>query len=260
MAVIAHVPAVIKIGGAVLDRLDRFWPLVKTFNRPVVIVHGGGKQSTELARRLGHQPRIISGRRVTTDLDLSVAEWAMRGEVNLKLVAEGQAHGLNCVGLSGADGNLLRVQKRENWTIDGEVVDFGWVGSITHVNCDLLHTLCSTGYVPVVAPLGLGPEGRRYNINADTVAGALAIALMADDLYLITDTGGLRRHADQPYTLIGECTKATFQRGVQDGWIAGGMQVKLQIAFEALESGVKSVYVAGPEDLIAQRSVTRVVH
>ena len=260
MDVAAGRPVVIKLGGAVLNSLERFWPLVADLDQPVVIVHGGGAQSTRLARRLGHNPRMVRGRRVTTDLDLSVAEWAMRGEVNLKLVAEGLMHGLNCVGLSGADGNLMRVRKREPWTIRGEVVDFGWVGAIEQINCELIATLLASGYLPVIAPLGLGADGQRFNVNADTVASALAVALVVPELYLVTNTGGLCRHADRPESLLAECTAATFEKGRKEGWITGGMRVKLEVSFEALARGVRTVWIVGPDDLVAKRNATRVIY
>ncbi|MDE2955688.1 MAG: acetylglutamate kinase [Bacteroidota bacterium] len=259
MDVAAIRPVVIKIGGAVLENLRQFWPLIAGLDRPIVIIHGGGAQSTGLARRLGHHPRIVRGRRVTTDLDLSVAEWAMRGEVNLKLVAEGLMYGLNCVGLSGADGNLIRVRKREPWTIRGEVIDFGWVGEIERIDCGLLTNLLAGGYLPVIAPLGLGPGGHRYNVNADTVASVLATALKASELNLVTSTGGLRRHADQPDSLLAECTAATFEQGLQEGWITGGMRVKLEVAFDALAHGIPSLWIVGPDDLAARRNATRVI-
>ena len=259
MAVDTTAPIVIKIGGGVLGELEVFWQQVASLQSPVVIVHGGGAQSTELARQLGHSPRIINGRRVTSHLDLCISEWVMRGSVNVRLVAEARAcQNLKCVGLSGADGNLITVRKREPWVIDGETVDFGWVGEITQVNPQLIHLLHGAGFIPIIAPLGIGPDGQRYNVNADTVAAMIAQTLKAAALYLVTDTGGLMRHASRPETLLANCRQEDFQQGLKQGWITGGMGVKLQVAFEALEAGVGSVYILGPDDLIDYEHATRV--
>lgn len=259
MAVSKGIPIVIKIGGAVLSKLNRFWHQVAALPYPVVVVHGGGAQSTRLAKRLGHTPRIIQGRRVTSDLDLAVAEWAMRGEVNLRLVSEGLSKGVNCVGLSGADGGMIKVKKRKPWTIEGEVIDFGWVGDITRIDPHVIRTLLRGGYVPVIAPLARGPDGHRYNVNADTVAGALAQALKAKELLLVTDTGGLRRQTNKSNSLLRKCLKADYEQGLQEGWITGGMHVKLHVAYEALEGGVESVYILGPDHVKEKRYATRVL-
>ncbi|MYH07344.1 MAG: acetylglutamate kinase, partial [Rhodothermaceae bacterium] len=127
-------PVVIKIGGGTLDHLDPFWDQLKLIKPPPVIVHGGGVQSSILANHLGHSPRIINGRRVTGDLDLNIAEWTMRGAINVRLVAEANARELKAVGLSGVDGSILNVRRREPWLIDDEMVDFGWVGEIVSID------------------------------------------------------------------------------------------------------------------------------
>ena len=111
-------PVVIKIGGGTLDNLDLFWDQLKLVKPPPIIIHGGGVQSTSLATRLGHKPRIIDGRRVTGDLDLSIAEWTMRGAINVRLVAQANARKLSAVGLSGVDGSILNVRRREPWLIE----------------------------------------------------------------------------------------------------------------------------------------------
>ena len=252
-------PVVIKIGGGILSNLGNFWSQVKALPPPVVIVHGGGAQSTALARQLNHDPRIIHGRRVTTDLDLAIAEWAMRGSINVRLVAGASTHGLKCVGLSGVDGNLMIVRKREPWTISGETIDFGWVGEIEHIDTHVLHTLMDTNYIPVIAPLGLDSNGHRYNVNADTVAGALATSLNARELLLVTGTGGLLRDASCSDTLLTTCSKADYEQGLSENWITGGMGVKLHIALQVLQSDIDRVYILGPDDLLKKQHATRVV-
>jgi acetylglutamate kinase len=257
-------PIVIKIGGAVLEGpegLATFWQHVRHLHEttPVVIVHGGGKQATDLAHRLGHQPRIVHGRRVTGDLDLDIVTWTLRGSVNAGLVAQAVYHGLPAVGLCGADGGLLRVRKRPPWEIDGETVDFGWVGDVARVEPTLLERLLEAGFVPVVAPLGFDDGGRLYNVNADTVARALATALHAAQLFLVTESGGVRRAADDAASHLTKCTRQTYDAGLAAGWINGGMGVKLHIAFEALHAGIAEVFILAPDDLLARASATRVV-
>ena len=257
-------PIVIKIGGAVLDEpegLDTFWQQVNHLHEtmPVVIVHGGGKQATELAHRLGHKPRIVHGRRVTSDLDLDIVQWTMRGSVNAGLVGQAARHGLTAVGLSGADGGLLRVHKRPPWEIEGMMVDFGWVGDVDHVETAVLESLLLAGFVPVVAPLGIDAAGQLYNVNADTVAQAIATALGAEQLFLVTQSGGVRRVVDDATSRLAHCTRETYDRGLETGWINGGMGVKLHVAFEALSGGITEVFILAPDDLLARAYATRVV-
>jgi len=257
-------PLVIKIGGALLDEPDglvTFWSHVRHLHErtPVVIVHGGGKQATEVARRLGHEPRIVHGRRVTTDLDLEIVQWTLRGSVNVGLVAQAARHGLPAVGLSGADGGLLHVHKRPPWQVDGETVDFGWVGDVERAEVRVLESLLRDGFIPIVASLGIDTDGRLYNVNADTVAQAVAAALGAAQLFLVTEAGGVRQDANGQGTLLARCDQATYEAGLEAGWITGGMRVKLHVAFEALQVGIPEVFILAPDDLLARTSATRVV-
>ncbi len=257
-------PTVIKIGGALLGeaaRLDAFWASVRVLGAeaPVVIVHGGGPQATAMARRLGHTPRIVHGRRVTTDLDLEILQGTVRGVLNVQLVGQAMRHGLRAVGISGADGGLLRVQRRPPWRLDGETVDFGWVGDVEGAEAGVLAALLAGGFLPVVAPLGIDGDGLLYNVNADTVARTLAEALHAACLLLVTEAGGVRRDVDDPASLLPRCDAATFEAGQDAGWIQGGMRVKLQVAFEALRAGVSEVFILAPDDLAARASATQVV-
>ena len=258
-------PIVVKLGGALLaggDVLTPLWEAVSVLqqNAPVVVVHGGGPQMTDMARRLGHEPRIVQGRRVTTDVDLEIVQWTLRGALNVQLVAEASRFGLRPVGLSGADGAVVRVTKRPPWNVEGQEVDFGWVGDVERVDASLVRHLHAGGYLPVLAPLGIDAAGRLYNVNADTVACALAGALGASEFLLATETGGVRRRADDPASLLPVCDRETFAAGVEDGWIAGGMRVKLKVAFDALDAGVPDVYILAPDDLIERTRGTRVAN
>ena len=240
--------AVIKLGGGMVDGLVGFWPalLDLLLGCEVVLVHGGGPQATDLSRRLGHEPRIVHGRRVTGDVDLDIVTWTMRGAVNLSLSAQAYRHGIKAAGISGADGGVLRVSRRPPWNVDGEEVDFGWVGEVEGVHPELLRVLIGQGVVPIVAPIGIDGEGQVYNVNADTVAVAIAREMGAAEMLFVTDSGWLRDAAGAP---IAECNRALFGRGLEEGWIQGGMRVKIQLALEALDAGVAEVRVCGADDL-----------
>lgn len=255
---------VIKIGGALLsDAVDLapFWSAVAALQqeRRVVVVHGGGPQMSELARQLGHTPRMVQGRRVTTDVDLEIVLWSLRGALNARLVARARTAGIPAVGVSGLDGGLVQVHRRPPWTVDGEQVDFGWVGDVDRVDPRLVTHLLEGGYLPVVAPLGVDDAGLLYNVNADTVACALARAAGADEFLLVTESGGVRRDARDPSSRLERCSTELFAEGTQAGWIEGGMRVKLQVAFDALSAGVSEVHILAPNDLLARTSGTHIV-
>ena len=258
-------PVVLKIGGALLampNAMETFWTSVAALREKtsVVIVHGGGPQATEVARRLQHEPRIVHGRRVTSDVDLEIVQWTLRGALNTSLVAGAARHGLAAVGLSGADGGTLRVTRRPPWEIDGETVDFGWVGDVERVDVRLIETLLARGFIPILSPLGLDAAGLVYNVNADTVACAVAEALAAASFLLVTESGGVRRDADDALSHLDRCDLATFERGVEEGWIAGGMRVKLHVAFQALDAGISDVAILPPASLLDRANATRLVH
>lgn len=255
-------PVIIKIGGGLIDLPDRtaFWDAVTQLRRnsPVVVVHGGGPQATRLARALGHEPRIVHGRRVTTDTDLAIVQWTMRGELSTRLVREAIGRGIRAVGLSGVDGFSLRVTRRKPWTVDGESVDFGWVGDVERFDTGLMTTLLDAGYLPVISPLGVDDAGLVYNVNADTVARTIARALSASELLLVTESGSLRRGTTPDAPPVPVCDRALFDAGVSGGWIGGGMLVKLQVALDAVSDGIDPVWIVGHDDLVERRNATRV--
>lgn len=257
-------PIIIKIGGSLIqdaDNLAPFWEALQELRKraPIVLIHGGGAQATAMARRLEHKPRIVEGRRVTSDLDLDIVLWTMCGRLNTRLVAAASTYDLSPVGLSGADNNTLQVTKRPPWVIDGEEVDFGWVGDVAGVNTELLEQLLDANFFPIIAPVGIDEEGQLYNVNADTVACSIARALEAAEFLLITDSGAVRRDVDDPTSRIDRCTRQMFERGMKEGWIEGGMQVKLYTAYEALEGGVSNVHILGAGDLTTRERGTEVI-
>ena len=258
-------PAVIKIGGALLEgttHMDAFWHSIQILreNIPVIIVHGGGPQATRMARRLNHEPVIIQGRRITSDLDLSIIQWALCGELNTKLAAEAINYGLPAVGLNGSGGGMVQVEKRPPWTMSGQVIDFGWVGDIKKVIPSLLHVLLDCDFLPIIAPLGIDNDGHLYNVNADTVAQHVAIALRAQLFCLVTDSGGVRRNADLPDSTLSRINQITYEEGLLNGWIRDGMRVKLKVAFEALQSGIQDVFIVSPEDVATRTRGTQIIH
>ncbi len=247
---------VLKLGGAILaspDAVAAVWADVARLG-DVVVVHGGGPQATALARALGHEPRIVAGRRVTSDLDLDVALYTLRGALNARLVASSGA--VRAVGLSGADGGLVTVRRRPPVQVDGMPVDFGHVGDVEAVDPALLHTLLAAGFVPVVSSICADAGGALYNVNADTVAFEIAAALGAS-LALVTEAGGVRRDASDASSLLRQLSRADTEAGVAGGWIAGGMRPKLEVALAALARGVPSVRVCAPGSLNGGTEVVR---
>ncbi len=253
---------VLKVGGALLDDADALaalWDGVRTLRdggAAVLVAHGGGPQQTALAARLGHAPRIVAGRRVTTDLDLDVALYALRGALNARLVASAQARGLPAAGLSGADGPTVVVRRRPPVVIDGEMVDFGHVGDVARVDPRLPRLLLGAGYVAVASSVCADAAGALYNVNADTVAMELAVALGAARLHLVTDAGGVR---DASGAMLPSLSPAATTAGVADGWIAGGMRPKLDTGFAALARGVGAVRIVGSAGLADAGAGTRLV-
>ncbi|MGA7304291.1 MAG: acetylglutamate kinase [Rhodothermales bacterium] len=233
---------VVKIGGALVDSIESLQAisaqidtLAKTHR--VLIVHGGGPQATRMAAKLGHQPTIVEGRRVTTALDLEIIQATVCGTVNSQLVATLVGAGAHAVGISGASASTVVVTKRPPWQIAGESVDFGFVGDIRHIDPTLIELLLRSGYVPVMATIGIDDAGRLYNVNADTTAAAIAASLQADRFCIVTDSGGLLKDG----SLIGVCDETLFQTGKLERWITDGMLVKLQAGFAALDQGVECV-------------------
>ena len=256
-------PVVVKLGGSLLQQeqtLAAFWPQLVRLQQshPVVLVHGGGPQTTALSRRLGCEPEKVEGRRITGDDDLQALLWAVRGELSTKLVAAARRQGMQAVGLSGVDGGLIEVKRRPPWTVDGREVDFGHVGDICQVNPMLVQHLLEKGMLPVVAPVGVDAEGLVYNVNADTVARALAEALQAEGLLFVTETGGVQRTAEADGASLRRCSAATAATGTTEGWISGGMKVKVDMALEALRAGVSEVCIVHVADLVERRRATQV--
>ncbi|MGA7732957.1 MAG: acetylglutamate kinase [Chloroflexia bacterium] len=245
----------IKIGGEValnspgLDSVMSQVAVLVSHGVEVVVVHGGGPQADALAARLGHTVRKVAGRRVTDDDALEVAKLVYGGSINVDLLATLGRHGARGVGLSGVDAGLVQVARRPPVLIHAsqtdmeEWVDFGHVGDVVSVDVSLLELLLEQGYTPVVASLAADKEGKIYNVNADTVAQALAVALGVSRLVLLTNVPGIMRDPADHATLLPTCTASELEALVAVGAITGGMLPKVRNCIEALAAGVGSVQV-----------------
>lgn len=208
----------------------------------VVLVHGGGPQTTALSKRLGIEPRIIGGRRVTDAATLGAVIMAIAGEVNVALCGALRAAGLTPVGLTGA----IAAHKRPPRVISGggpDPVDLGFVGDVDGFDLALLDLLLGAGRTPVVACLGSGPSGEVWNINADIVGNQLAMALGADPLVLVTSAPGVLRDIDDPASRLPALTVEQGRRAIADGTVKGGMIPKLEESFAALAGGVARIVI-----------------
>lgn len=239
---------VIKYGGnamtdpALQDCFARDVVLLKLVGMNPVVVHGGGPQINELLDRLGKKGTFIQGMRVTDEETMDVVEMVLGGQVNKDIVNLINRHGGKAVGLTGQDGNFIRAKKllMANKEVPGEFIDIGSVGDITGIDPSIIEFLDTGDFIPVIAPIGVGPEGETYNINADVVAGKLAEILHAEKLILLTNTPGV---LDKEGNLLTGLTPKQVDEMVEDGTLSGGMLPKISSALDAARSGVKSVHI-----------------
>lgn len=202
--------------------------------RPVV-VHGGGPQINEMLARVGVESTFVDGRRVTDAQTMEIVRMVLLGQVNPQIVAAINTHGTVAVGVSGEDAGLIRAVPR------GE--GLGFVGDVSRINPDVLIRLLDDGFVPVVSTVGVDESGQAYNINADSVAGAIAEALRAEKIIYLTDIEGLRKVVDDPATLIQRITADELALLVDNGTVAGGMIPKVESCIQAVRGGVKGAHI-----------------
>ena len=213
------------------------------------VVHGGGKQLTELAEQMGVEQTIINGRRVTDDATLDMAKMIFAGKINTDILAALRNHGVNAVGLSGVDGNIVLAERRppkdvvNEATGERERVDFGHVGDVVKIDDRLLRVLLDHDYLPVVSPLGADSRGRVFNINADTIAAEIAVWLEAEKLILLSDVDGLYLRPGESATKLSRLTVEEVGKLLRDGVATGGMIPKLQNITELLNRGVRSAHI-----------------
>ena len=244
---------VIKLGGEVLsasgalEQVAKQVALLESLSIRVVVVHGGGPQASALSRRLGLEPELRAGRRVTTPAVLEVAKMVYGGQLNVDIVAALRAQGVQSVGLTGIDAGLVTVTHRPPVEIrddlDTRLVDFGEVGDVESVDTSLLDLLLPRGFVPVVASLAAETTGRVLNINADTLAEALASALGAKKLIYLTGAPGLLRDASDPSSLVAFAAPDDLRILLDGGGVQGGMRPKVEACLKAVAGGVRRTHI-----------------
>jgi len=205
----------------------------------VVLVHGGGPEITDMLGRVGLESKFVNGLRVTDEDTIKIAQMVLVGKTNKEVVSNINVNGGNAVGLCGIDGRIIECEPLTEDT-EGNKIDVGFVGKITKVNANIIKSLCEDEYIPVIAPIGTDKSGQSYNINADTVASAVATAMGAEKLIFLTDIEGVK---DNDGNIIYEITTDNAETMIKDGTISGGMIPKSRACMDAVEKGVKRVHI-----------------
>jgi acetylglutamate kinase len=242
---------VIKYGGNAMESEElktgfaRDIVLMKAVGINPIVVHGGGPQIADLLKRLNIESRFVEGMRVTDGQTMDVVEMVLGGQVNKDIVNLINSHGGSAIGLTGKDARLIRARKLQVTRQDAdmqqpEILDIGQVGEVASVNTDLLDMLVKGDFIPVIAPIGVGPNGESYNINADLVAGKVAEALHAEKLILLTNIAGLM---DKEGNILTGLNTAQVDELIADGTIYGGMLPKIRCALDAVQGGVNSAHI-----------------
>jgi acetylglutamate kinase len=240
---------VVKYGGhamgdsAVGDSFARDVVLLKQVGINPIVVHGGGPQIAQMLRRLGIESRFVDGLRVTDRETMEIVEMILAGAINKQLVSAINAEGGCAIGLSGKDGGLIEARKLVRSKVEEGVrteIDLGFVGEPQRIAASVLNTFKQSDIIPVIAPIGVGAQGETYNINADTVAGAVAAAVQATRLLLLTDVAGV---LDADKRLIPELTAGMARRLIAEGVINGGMIPKIETCLDAVEGGVEAAVI-----------------
>ncbi|HEX6732070.1 MAG TPA: acetylglutamate kinase [Pyrinomonadaceae bacterium] len=246
---------VVKLSGKVTEKHDNLISLAEELallhqvGIRICVVHGGGKQLTDLATKLGVEQTIIEGRRVTDDATLEMAKMIFAGKINTDILAALRHRGIEAVGLSGVDGNIVHAERRPPKEILNREtgvrseVDFGHVGDVVRINSRLLMVLLDHGYLPVISSLGADDEGMVFNINADTVAAEIAVQLQAEKLILLSDVDGIYLVAGDTGTKLSRLTAEEADELVNQGAATGGMIPKLQSISTLLRRGVHTAHI-----------------
>ena len=246
---------VVKLSGKVTEDHDNLTSLAEELallhqvGIRLCVVHGGGKQLSELASKLGVEQTIIEGRRVTDDATLEMAKMIFAGKINTDILAALRQRGIEAVGLSGVDGNIVHAEKRppkeilNRQTGVRDKVDFGYVGDVVQINSRLLTVLLDHGYLPVISSLGADDEGIVFNINADTIAAEIAVVLQAEKLILLSDVDGIYLNPAEVQSKLSRLTAAEADELIVNGAATGGMIPKLQSITTLLRRGVHSAHV-----------------
>jgi acetylglutamate kinase len=242
---------VIKFGGHAMgepkltENFARDVMLIKQVGINPVVVHGGGPQIGKMLAQLGIDSRFEDGLRVTDKATVEVVEMVLAGHINTEIVSAIESAGGHAIGLSGKDGGLVQARKlRRKQRVPGSnierVLDLGYVGEPTKINPHVLEPFATTDAIPVIAPIGMGPNGETYNINADTVAGAIAAEMGATKLILLTDVDGV---LDKQGNLVAQLTASAARKLLKDGTITGGMIPKLETCLKAIKGGAAAAHI-----------------
>lgn len=246
---------VVKLSGKVTEEPENLLSLAEELalihqvGIRLCVVHGGGKQLSELASKMGVQQTIINGRRVTDDATLDMAKMIFAGKINTDILAALRNRGTQAVGLSGVDGGIVQAVQRapkevlNRATGAREQVDWGHVGDVVEINARLLHVLLDQDYLPVVSSLGADSEGSVFNINADTIAAEIAVSLQAEKLIILSDVEGIYLRPGAPETKLSRLTADEAEGLIRDQVATGGMIPKLQSIIELLRRGVRSAHI-----------------
>ncbi len=239
---------VIKYGGSIMkdtSATKAFYEdvsMLKLSGVNIVVVHGGGPLISRWIRKTGASTEFVNGLRVTDSDTMDIAEMVLSGHVNKELSAGLSMQGINAVGLSGRDSNLIRAKKKYTW-INGEKIDLGFVGEVVNINRSFLLSILESGRVPVISPVGCDHSGSKYNINADYVAAAISSALGAEKLLIMTDVQGVYKDFNDKSTLIPSLSPVEIREYIEDGTISGGMIPKMECCIEAIENGTRNVHL-----------------
>lgn len=246
---------VIKYGGAAMIDNNLKQDIIKDFillryiGINVVVVHGGGPEITSFLQKIGKETTFVNGLRVTDKETMDAVQMSLVGKTNQDIVSMINHFGGKAVGLSGADSNIIQARKKMMETIlDPETkkekkVDLGFVGDIERIDSSLVNLLNQNGYIPVIAPIGVGIDGEHYNINADEVASEVAISLKADKLIMVTDVDGIYENPSNPATKIESLTIHRAKQMIEKGEINGGMIPKVRACINGISNGVKRTHI-----------------
>ena len=246
---------VVKLSGKITEDSDHLYSLAEEISLchgvgiRVAVVHGGGKQLTTIAEKLGIEQKIVNGRRVTDEKTLELAKMVFAGQINTDILSAIRRAGAETVGLSGLDGNIIQARRREikkvlnEETGKVELVDYGHVGDIVEINVRLLNLLLENHYVPVISSLGADEQGNVYNINADTIAAEIAVHLAAEKLILLTDVDGILLDQQDPASRLSRLSVDEAERLVRERVVSSGMLPKIAAITHLIRRGVRSAHI-----------------
>ena len=240
---------VIKLGGSVVEHPDSLRHLLldivflSTLGMRIVVVHGGGKAINRAMDEAGIEPKWVQGRRYTDDATLAIVEKVLATDLNHELVAKLEEYGGRAMSLNFLSTNVLFGETLALDGPDGEQLDLGYVGEVTKVDRLTIDNLMYAGQVPVIPSMAMGPDGQKLNVNADTAATAVAAAIAAEKLVVLSDTPGVLRDVNDPESLITHITAAEARQMIADGTIAGGMIPKIEGCLDTLAQGVKKIHI-----------------